>query len=838
MPQVKTASRLEPLILSVNRCLGTSYYKEKQLQSWLENIENNAAPAVLSADILKTTADEQMLLTKAITWLGDQRKAQAQGNLLNKILPLLAAPLQLQLVKAWLKVENNNLPIKVLKAKVWPLISKPERLEVLEVWLTKKNNNLPFERLIEEALLIGIMPATTSLIQAWRGKDGNKDLPLSQLFKNTLSCVNEPGDKAIIIQIVLELEPDDHKRYALFTELVSNDGLGSKYNYMMIVKVYLGIALPIANIPKLCKDLYPSDQLSQAELFCEFLEDDPQVIEPLITDFVCDIADHDRVIKIIRHGLSVDILKDKAKLLEICKNRLSRHYKSLEVLLDISLNESLTAEGLKVIENNFGAITAAKIKLVDLFAYYDILDKLARLLKIIQPEILAKLKANFKPSGKVAYVVDAEYQKIKSILGIELPLMAVISEHLAKYVPPVEILKLSEITKYEIDFSNDNTRGSKAKSKLNKKFRRLLAADKPKAKDVASFFVELLGIEGEFGEPRQLVLLDLFKADRWEMACILSQPNGLNIFVACFSTLGDGCTANIRTQWRVALYSTLIKEPCSSVLYSMFARAAAKILNSGGDNLGLIAVNILANRRINDSAISPPGLFAELVSEFFADGKIERSAWQLIGAKLGEARQEALLGMLSDDMGALNEIAAKIAAYLVIENTVPELLASPYLVLDLKMLIPMVVSEFADVGCLNYKIFAQRVELGIKNEAVANTGLADYIRKQAEEVINLQPLSDCPSSVPTCQQEDGPKSKAVERGSEQHKLPGPMLATRVGPRMVTLLLILASTSCGLATVGTIGIGVLTGLSIKMTVNKALQNKLLANSNAAKPMLGV
>ena len=217
---------------------------------------------------------------------------------------------------------------------------------------------------------------------------------------------------------------------------------------------------------------------------------------------------------------------------------------------------------------------------------------------------------------------------------------------------------------------------------LNVKFKELLASPSISSEEseIAAFFEKLLGLESEISLDNQPKLRDFFCANKGLLATLFMQKDGLDKFAAVIESLGDGCVANLATQFKIALYQNLITDDCDQVLMSVFQeKIATPILNSGTDLLtgSSSGIEIFLVSQINNSKISPNGLVEALAGEFFKDGKKLRDVWEFFEKKLGSDAREILLEKAIElNSGNLENDAAKIATYLILQSTIPNILES------------------------------------------------------------------------------------------------------------------------------------------------------------------
>ena len=161
---------------------------------------------------------------------------------------------------------------------------------------------------------------------------------------------------------------------------------------------------------------------------------------------------------------------------------------------------------------------------------------------------------------------------------------------------------------------------------------------------------------------------------------MFAQDGEVDNFRNSITTLGDGCVANIATQFSVSLYKSLIEDPSGQILFSVFyEKIANPVLNLGDrDNLNASSKgsDIMDSSLIQRQFILPTVFFKALEEEFFKDSKKAKDPWPVILSNLGaDNTDEILETMLKKGLTVqeVNQMAAKIAAYVIIQKISPEM---------------------------------------------------------------------------------------------------------------------------------------------------------------------
>jgi uncharacterized membrane protein YheB (UPF0754 family) len=693
-------------------------YQAEIVQDWMGKAENHCDISTLKEKILPLLSQDKDKSTTVAIWVKKERILDFD-KLNNEILPLVNKESSKSvIVQRWMEKAENKCDIPTLKEKILPLFKNNDyKDKIVETWL-RNERNLDFNTLNQEilplvndkdhtirvwvgnkgtkfdytALKDEILPLVTdnntrnSIIEEWVRKDWNH-FDYSELKDKILPLVTSNYIKNNILTLWLKKEDNPEKRCDKLLEVIkSNFGL---HNYEVITKFCANEVLPKDKIPTLCKNLYPNLELLQAELFNEFIQAKQLTKEDIgiIKSFTSTLTENDPALSVLKAAKEKCGLSE-TDILDIAGDRLHSKYGSItELLKGNTLQNSLTDEGLGKVKALFGDARSASITLAGLFSYYDITDNIGGFTALVKPEVLAGIKQNFIPSDKSAYIQEAEYKKLQVLAGVDLPPMTDLCTYLKSKVPPTPQLNAAAIDEYKIDFNKCESVPPEKQPGVQDKFKALLKADNPSADDVADlfspFYQKAMKLGHTIDESEKKKLCEFFKGNKNEVALLFSREGGLDKFAGCIGALGDGCVANIATQVKDSLYTTLITDPSDQKLYLCFSgKIAAPILNSGGDHLGGSATgtDVFNNHTINRSCISPIGFFKELEKEFNIDknGTYSQNALKVM---LGEGRFNSVYDILDPDFDNQNlpKDLAELATHLTIKATIPTLLDNKYL---------------------------------------------------------------------------------------------------------------------------------------------------------------
>ncbi|MFT6332433.1 MAG: hypothetical protein ACJAW3_000768, partial [Lentimonas sp.] len=91
----------------------------------------------------------------------------------------------------------------------------------------------------------------------------------------------------------------------------------------------------------------------------------------------------------------------------------------------------------------------------------------------------------------------------------------------------------------------------------------------------------------EITQDEQEKIVELFRKKRYEIAKIISQPEGVEKLLAAAFSNNDGCVANVSTQFERGYLSMMIDDVADKLIYQFFTKEITeKIFDNGDDNLG------------------------------------------------------------------------------------------------------------------------------------------------------------------------------------------------------------------------------------------------------------
>ena len=464
----------------------------------------------------------------------------------------------------------------------------------------------------------------------------------------------------------------------------------------------------IENFTRIAKTLHPNEA-SQ----CDFIkvsinsnfinQENVKYLKP----FIEGLQDNGLALDITETLVRKRILTNEKDILSLVKNKSKKQYALLtEILKNPTLDICITDQGIEALKATFGddlTVDGNPITIGDLISYYDIKDQNSELSLMLKPEFKQQLRDNFAPSSKVLLCNPQELEKLNQLLneeGVDFDFKnhfienAKLCDYLKEKVEPIVEFDSSKI--YQINFANfdfeikfeegdtDEQKASKLKSlerdkkTLNDLFNEILKEEDPNPEKIEEFFNGLLKKALPLEENRAIKLEDLkafFQNNKNEIAhCFCNENLEKKDFESLFSTLNDGCFANIGTQFKTMFYGVMIKDESSQVLYALAnPKIFSHITNNHGSDIMTVDLNPMDNDVIRSYHLSPMVFFNNLLQESILNNQ---KSWKIIQEKLGDDEGIELSSKISEEVEGNNDkinIKAKeIASYLIMKEFVGE----------------------------------------------------------------------------------------------------------------------------------------------------------------------
>ena len=509
---------------------------------------------------------------------------------------------------------------------------------------------------------------------------------------------------------------DPETRYRRFLTTVESDvAFSNKYDTANIGETFGADPILRNRCIDLCKDLYPLNELLQTELLQVLIssqnDESLNANKESLKSFIGGLHEDDYAAEILS-AAEQKIEITPLEILEIAKGRLDKKYQSIISTLNTqSLEQSFVEEGLKTLTETFSNIPEGTT-VSDIFCYYNLKQDFAAFISLLQPSAALAMSENFSPSDQSPYISEKEFAKLKTLLEtdpnhkFELPSLSILGEYLngvvtnkigsthlneekinqfrfgksvlleANYFEEEE----SKFDSYGEEESKDNFSKTEA---LADHFKSLLNDQDPSVENVINFFTKALGNEEEILQGQSQKLTTFFAANKNLLAILFAKDGGLDQFARIAAELTQGCVANIATQFRNALYASLLEDShANQALFGLFQEKIANpILNSGGDHLtgSPTGINIFTDHFIAQNYISPNGLAKALAKEFYDSDQRKpqiRSTSLVLCELLEEDGEEKAVKLFEEENSIKNalkrtnidEIAADLAAYLILQK--------------------------------------------------------------------------------------------------------------------------------------------------------------------------
>ncbi|MCE3255616.1 MAG: hypothetical protein K0R25_1110 [Rickettsiaceae bacterium] len=639
------------------------------------------------------------------------------------------------ILRIWLNNPKNNISfdeiVKIANLEKEEITSH----DIVLAWLKKAENNIDLEQLIKikesfkgfedpNKKIIPNVETGNNLLSNWIGKPENNISPDQFKWLSPL-LLKEQRDQ-FLLTLIHKFE-NSHglgiEEFRKFTSLTDNQNtkdnaiffwirqnncsvndiinilksdlahITNQEEFRTIIALWKETELSNQDIPRICRGLYPNNEISQTYLFFQFLNygllqqtpDDIEIIKQFISNLRTDYIALDTL------RAAQNYLRER-DILEIAKDRIGSKYHVIPSLLgDAKLEDCLTEEGITTLKELFGE-NIDDITLKSVFAYYDINDDMGNFLALLKQEFREQMAENFHPTENYAYISESEAEKLTILFDdLGLPKMEYLTRYLKSKVQFEEILELSQetIDDCQINFQ-DSLVAPEQHPELIEEFKRLLATKEENLadKEIYSFFKTLLNLDIEISEKNQEKLKEYFVRNKSKLMCLLQKEGGLAGLTNSIGSLEDGCVANFASKVETEILKVLIPDSCARLLYCVFSeKIAVPILNnSGEDHLTDQAsgVSILDLPVIDNSLISYKGLVEELKKSFRdSEGNFipKRSDLieELVGGEENVTKLTKRLNDLSeeksgDEFDNYQTDYIDIGTYLVLKKALPEIL--------------------------------------------------------------------------------------------------------------------------------------------------------------------
>ena len=439
----------------------------------------------------------------------------------------------------------------------------------------------------------------------------------------------------------------------------------------------------IENFIDLTKALHPSEAM-QCEFVKEFIKKN-QINQNNINGlrpFIEGLHDNELALDLINNLSRKGMLVDEKDTLSLVKNRSKKQYAFLtEIVGDKTLNDCITSEGIATLKAIFGEdlkVGDQSITVGDLISYYDIENQNSTLSAMLKQEFKKQLRDNFSPSVEMLLYKPQELDKLNQLLD-EREVSFDVKNHLLENAKLCDYLKekvgnVEEIDSsktYQINFVNFGIEEGK-KAEINTLFNKLLKSNDLDKEEVAKFFSDLLGIA--FSDSDGDKLKTFFQKNKKELAhCFCDKELSKENFESLFTTIHDGCFANIGTQFKKMLYGAMIEDEVAQILYAVADdKIFSEIINNHGRDIMFGNFSPINNAIIKSYSLSPMILIKKLSEETILT---TTKSWEIIGKIAGDDKKNEILEKLFEsypDSAIFDQKTKEIASYFIVKKVYGE----------------------------------------------------------------------------------------------------------------------------------------------------------------------
>lgn len=398
--------------------------------------------------------------------------------------------------------------------------------------------------------------------------------------------------------------------------------------------------------------------------------------------FIEGLQDNELALDLIENLSRKGILVNEKDTLSLVKNRSKKQYAFLtEIVGDKILEDCINSGGIATLKATFGEdlkVGDQPITVSDLISYYDIKNETSTLFAMIEPEFKKELRDNFSPSAEILLYKPQELDKLNQLMG-ERGVSFNVKNYLLENTKLCDYLieKVGDISEidssktYQINFTNFGIEEEK-KAEINTLFNELLKSNDPDKERVAKFFSDLLGIA--FSDSDDDKLKTFFQQNKKELAhCFCDKELSKENFESLFTTIRDGCFANIGTQFKKMLYGAMIKDEEAQILYAVADdKIFSGIINTHGHDIMVGNFSPINNAIIKSYSLSPMVLVKKLSEE---EMLTPTKSWDVIGKIAGDDKKNEIFEKLSEsysDTTIFNQKAKEIASFLIVKKIVGE----------------------------------------------------------------------------------------------------------------------------------------------------------------------
>lgn len=491
-------------------------------------------------------------------------------------------------------------------------------------------------------------------------------------------------DRHETITNFIKSQENDAKRLDTLIAILKNPQFSMQYNTTTI----LGLCVEIwgndpsdSKIPeiltKVAQSLYGNISPMQIVFFYQAV-DEGCIDKGNITKLGFDQINDNDVFDFLHCEEVVCLELGPKEILEIAQGRMNFRYNFLKTVIgNKPVSQCFKSNGVQIVKNLFGAEKLSELSLLDIFFYYEITNKIDDFFNLLTPQWQQKITSNFQPNDNILLITNQEITKLEQLTKTRnIKTKFLPTTLLCDYFKSrITITPLSEnqIKNFTVNFSGCEL-STDQQAQIENHFKDILpelSEEGERKEKILNFFKSILGEEdfNDISDANKKTLIGFFINSKNRITYLLQQEGGLQTFINHLAALNDGCLANIGNHISIALYQSILKNPCDSILYQFLTEQVIipTLNNPFSDDVIGSEGNPLINDSVQKCHICAPAMLNGIAKIFYdptLSRPIKRSPFGFIGEILGDEVMENLI----INIDANEAKAAQIAAYLVIKN--------------------------------------------------------------------------------------------------------------------------------------------------------------------------
>ena len=552
------------------------------------------------------------------------------------------------------------------------------------------NDSLSNDQLVSDRVMEDLM------MDRWFQK--NVKTITKKEFADFLSKVKNSAKKNQYIESYLDNlnKPKSDEEYQNFIEILKYNESEIRGNIDAAIYIFQKY-FSAHQIVNFSKDVYAENSEKKFEFFTKLASNILQFRKMTndsklkILQSIIESLSQDRALKlknyferVLRENKSWDTLMRFANN-ENNKKLLPQYSAIKDCFANLLSKDYVTAEMLEKLSRRFQRDDMKKVSLEEIFLCY-LPDQISDFLQLLEPKKADKLAQRIFSYSLLEFkhwLSKEEYSEICTKCNFRHDLsFPTVGEAICRYLAPkakISILTPKEITEYEINFSDDDSLAQQERVVANEEFKIYLqhqCSDDYIIQLFSKIFKQDLSDLSDIERSR---FIGFCNQSRTLLAHLFRQKDVLSEFCVAFA--GDGCSVNITNQANIFVYGRLLEDPCDQILFSYFRNLFYTVNSSSRRDLIYFQPDPFKHEFMNEVRLFPIAFFQELQKEFYdpsRDPKIIRDVWNFFD-KLGVNKGNLYEILAAEGADNVDEKAAKIAAYLTVKKTMPDLLKTEML---------------------------------------------------------------------------------------------------------------------------------------------------------------